>query len=69
VTILRRDFGEVLWVSPAPPARGARGRAEHDAGVRALERRRRDLGPDLSHVLDERLRRLGVDSGSRRIGL
>jgi hypothetical protein len=58
--LIRRDFGEVLYVSPAPAPRGARGRARAAAGLQDPERRRRDLGYPRDHALDERLRRLRV---------
>jgi hypothetical protein len=59
--IIRRDFGEVLYVSPEPP-RGARAaRARAGAEPHKLTRRRilERLG-QRDAALDDRLRRLGV---------
>jgi hypothetical protein len=57
--ILRRDFGEVLYVSPAVPARGARA-GERPADEPLAGRRWHRLGYPRDVVLDDRLRRLGV---------
>jgi hypothetical protein len=56
--ILRRELGEVLEVSPAIGARGAR-----VGGRTGYRGRRLELSVPRDLVIDERLRRLGISVG------